>query len=118
MDDIRPYFVLPRYPTDDESDSDTHLTLTASVESGPSEPSYPSYHVETDPSEPSFLSMIRLSSDSASSSATPYCTPPPVRGLRFIHTRAVPRGCGRARGRGHGDVAPSGFENGLLPPDE
>ena len=69
MDDIRPYFEPPRYPTDDESDSDTRLTLTASMESDPSELSYPSYHVETDLSEPSFLSVICLSSDSASSSA-------------------------------------------------
>ena len=60
LDDIRPYFALLRYPTNNESDSDTHLTPTASVESDPSEPSYPSYRVETDPSKPSFSSVIRL----------------------------------------------------------
>ena len=96
MDDIHPYFVPPRYPTDDESDSDTRLTPTASVESDPSEPSYLSYHVETDPSEPSFSSVICLSSDLASSSATPCRTPPPIRGRGFICTRVVPRGHGRA----------------------
>ena len=80
LDDIRPYFALPRYPIDNESNSD------------PSEPSYPSYHVETDPSEPSFPSVVRLSSDSASSSsAAPRRTPPVVRGRGFIRTRAVPR---------------------------
>ena len=88
------------------------------MESDPSEPSYPSYRVETDPSEPSFLSVIRLSSDSASSSAAPHRTLPPVRGRGFIRTRAVPRGRGRARGGGRGDAAPSGFGNGYLPPDE
>ena len=31
MDDICPYFAPPRYPTNDESDSDTRLTPTASV---------------------------------------------------------------------------------------
>ena len=80
LDDIRPYFQLPRYPTGGETDSDTRLTLTASVDSDPSEPSYPSYHVETDPSEPSYPSVIRLTSDSSSSSAAPCHTPPPVRG--------------------------------------
>ena len=93
MDDIRPYFVLSRYPTDDESDLDAHLTPTASVELDPFEPSY---HVETDPSEPSFLSVIRLSSNSASSSAAPRRTLPPVCGSGFIHTRVVPRGHGQA----------------------
>ena len=118
MDDICPYFAPPRYPTDDESDSDTRLTLTALVESDPSEPSYPSYHVETDLSEPSFPSVIHLSSDSASSSIAPHRTPPPIRGRGFIRTRAVPRGRGRARGGGRGDAAPGGFGNGYLPPDE
>ena len=94
MVDISPYFVPPRYPTNDESDSDTRLTPTASVESDPSEPSYPSYYVETDPSESFFPSVIRLSSDSASSSATPYRTLPPIHGRGFIRTRAVPRRCG------------------------
>ena len=119
MDDIRSYFVPLRYPTDDESDSDTHLTLTASVESDPSELSYPSYHVETDPSEPYFPSVICLSSDSASSSsAAPRRTSPPLYGCRFIHTSAVPRGCGRAQGGRRRDASPGGFGNGYLPPDE
>ena len=81
MDDIHPYFAPPRYPTDDESDSDTRLTPTASVESNPSKPSYSSYRVGTDPFEPSFPSVIRLSSDSASSLAAPRHTPLPVRGV-------------------------------------
>ena len=94
MDDIYPDFASPKYPTDDESDSNTRLTPTALVESDPSE----SYHAETDPSEPSHLSVIHLTSDSSSSSATSRHTPPPVRGRGFIHTRAVPRERGRARG--------------------
>ena len=113
-----PYFQPPRYPTDGDSDSDTRLTPTASLDSNPSELSYPSYHVETDLFEPSYPSVIHLTFDSSSSSATPRHTSPPVRGHRFIHTRVVPRGCGRARGGGHGDVTPGGFRNGYLPPDE
>ena len=96
MDDIRPYFAPSRYPTNDENDSDTRLTPTASVELDPSEPSYLSYCVETDPSKPSFPSVIRLSSDLASSSAAPRHTPPPVCGRGFIRTHAVPHGRGRA----------------------
>ena len=117
MDDIHPYFTPLRYPTDDESDSDTYLTSTASVESDPSEPSYPSYHVEFDPSEPSHPSVILLTSDSSSSTA-PRHTPPPVCGRGFIRTHAVPCEHGRAQGGGHGDVAPSGFENSFLLFDE
>ena len=52
LDDIRPYFQPPRYLTDGESDSDTRLTPTVSLDFDSSEPSYPSYHVESDPSEP------------------------------------------------------------------
>ena len=74
--------------------------------------------METDPSEPSYPSMIRLTSDSSSSSAAPSHTPPPVRDRGFIRTRAMPRGRGRARGGGHGDVTLDGFGNGYLPPDE
>ena len=96
----------PRYPTDDESNSDTRLTLTASVESNLSESSYLSYRVETDLFEPSFPS------------AAPRRTLPPVHGRGFIRTRAVPRGRGRARGGGCGDAAPGGFGNGYLPLDE
>ena len=118
MDDIRPYFALLRYPTNDESDSDTRLTSIASVESDPSKPFYPSYHVEMDPFELSFPSVICLSFDLASSLATLRRTSPSVRGRGFIRTRAVPHGRGRARGGGRGDAAPGGFRNGYLPPDE
>ena len=51
--DIRPYIQPPRYPTNGESDLDTHLTPTISLDSDPSEPSYSSCHVESDPSKPS-----------------------------------------------------------------
>ena len=130
LDDIRPYFQPPRYPTDDdEMDSDARVTPTASVDSDPSEPSYPSYHVETDPSEPAYPtrsggshrssssqpSVVRLSSDTSASSAGP--TPPPVRGRGFIRTRAIPRGRGRARGGGRSDGPSDGYGNGFLPPD-
>ena len=118
MDDIHPYFQPPRYPIDGDSDSDTRLTLTVSLDSDPSEPSYLSYHVETDSSELSYPSVIRLTSDSSSSSATPRHTPPLVRGGGFIRSRAMPRGRGHARGGGCGDVAPDGFGNGYLSPDE
>ena len=63
MDDICPYFQPSRYPTDDDTDLDTHLTSTISLDSNPLELSYPSYHVETDPSEPSYPSVIRLTFD-------------------------------------------------------
>ena len=59
LDDIRLYFLLPRYLTNDETDSDTRMTSTVSLDSDPSEPSYPRYHVETDLSEPSYPSVIR-----------------------------------------------------------
>ena len=36
LDDIYPYFQLPRYPTDRESDSDTCLMSTVSLDSDPS----------------------------------------------------------------------------------
>ena len=58
--------------------------------------------METDLSEPSFPSVIRLSSNSASSSVAPRHTLPPVRGRGLIRTRAVPRGRGRAQGGGRG----------------
>ena len=93
LDDIHPHFQPPRYPTDGESDSDTRLTLTVSLDSDPSEPSHLSYHVEFDPSEPSYPLVICLASDSSSSSAAPHHAPPSVRGRGFIHTRAMPRGC-------------------------
>ena len=118
MDDIRPYFQPPRYPTDGDSNSDTCLTPIVSLDFNPSEPSYLSYHVETDPSKPSYPSMIRLTSDSSSSSAAPRHTPPPVCSLGFIRTRVVPRRRDRAQGGGRGDVAPDGFGNGFLLLDE
>ena len=118
LDDICPYFLLLRYPTDGESDSDTCLTPIVSLDSDSSEPSYSSYHVESDLFEPSLSLVIRLTSDLSSSSVASRHVPPPVHGRGFIRTRAVPRGCGRARGGGHGDVAPSGFGNGFLPPDK
>ena len=68
LDDIRPYFPLSRYPTNVELNSNTRMTPTAFLDSDPSEPSYPSYHVEIDPSEPSHPSVIRLTSDSSCSS--------------------------------------------------
>ena len=118
MDDICPYFQPLRYPIDGDFDLNTRLTLTVSLDSDPSEPSYITYHVETDPFEPSYLSVIRLMSDSSSSSTAPHHSPPPVRGRGFIRTCAVPCGRGCARGGGCGDVAPGGFGNGFLPLDE
>ena len=93
LDDIHPYFSPPRYLTDGGSDLDTHLIPTVFLDSDPSEPSYPSYNMETDPSEPSYPSVIRLTSDSSSSSTASHHVPPPVRGFGFIRTRVVP--CGR-----------------------
>ena len=69
LDDIRPYFLPPRYLINGEFDLDTRLMLTVSLDSNPSEPSYLSYHVESDPFEPSCPSVVRLTSDSSSSSA-------------------------------------------------
>ena len=109
LDDICPYFQPPRHPTDGESDLDTRLTPTVSLDSDPLEPSYPSYHVESDPSEPSCPSVIRLTSNLSSSSAVPHHAPPPIRGRGFIRTRVVLRGRGHARRGGHDDDASSGF---------
>ena len=92
LDDIHPYFQPSRSPTDGETDLDTRLTLTVSLDSDPSEPSYPSYHVEFDPSEPSYPSMILLTSKSSSSAAHHHALHP-VRGRGFIRTCVVP--CGR-----------------------
>ena len=92
LDDICPYFQPLRYPTDRESDSDTRLMPTVSVDSDPSEPSYSSYHMESDPFEPFRPSVIRLTSDSSSSSAAPHHAPPLIRGHGFIRTCAVPHG--------------------------
>ena len=117
LDDIRPYFPPPRYPTDGQFDSDTRLMLTVSLDSNPSEPSYPNYHAESNLSKPSYPSVIRLTSDSSSSSAAPRHIPPPVRARGFIHTRAVPSGCGRGREGEHSDDAPGGFGNDYLPFD-
>ena len=95
LDDMCPPFHPPMYPTDGESNSDTHLT--------------PTYSVESDPLEPSYPFVIRLMSDSSSSVASQ--APPLGHGRGFIRTRALPRGCGRARGGGCGDDAPGGFGN-------
>ena len=70
LDDVHPPFHPLMYPTDKETDSDTGLTSTYSVESDPSEPSYPS--------------MICLSLDSSSSTTSQ--APPSVCGHGFIHT--------------------------------
>ena len=75
LDDIRSYFPPLRYLTDGESDSDTQLTSMVSLDSDPSEPSYPSYHVKSDTSEPSYPSVIRLTSNSSSSSVAPHHVP-------------------------------------------
>ena len=91
LDDIHLYFLLPKYPTDGELDSDTHLMLTISLDSDPSKPSYSSYYVESDPSEPSRPSVICLTFDSSSSSVASRHVPPPIRGRGFICTRAMPR---------------------------
>ena len=50
MNDICPNFQPLRYPTDnDETELDTRLTLTISLDSDPSELSYPSYYMELTP---------------------------------------------------------------------
>ena len=103
LDDVCPPFHCPRYPTDGESDSDTRLTLTVSVESDPSESSYSTYFVGSYRSEPSQPLVIHLSSDSSNSFASP--PPPLVRGHGFIRAHAVPRERGHARGGGRGDDA-------------
>ena len=56
LDDVHPAFHPSMYPTDGESDSDTRLTLTYSVESDPSEPSYPSVILRTSNSSSSATS--------------------------------------------------------------
>ena len=116
MDDVCMPFHPPRYHTDGNSDSDTRLTLTASIETNPFESSYSTYSMGSYHSEPSQPSVIRLSFNSSASSASP--APPLIHSHGFIRTHAVPRGHGRARVGGHGDVAPGGFGNGFLPLDE
>ena len=96
LDDIRPYFPPLRYPTDGESNLNNHLMPTVSLDSDPSEPSYSSYHVETDPAEPYHPSVIRLTSNSFSSSVASCHTPPPVRDRGFIRARVEPCRRGRA----------------------
>ena len=73
--------------------------------------------METNPSKPSYPSVIRLTSNSSSSSAARHHASPLVCGRGFIRTRAVPRGHGRARGGERGDVTPGGFGNSYLSPD-
>ena len=88
MDDIRPPFHPSRYPTDSESDSDTQLTPTYSVESDPSESTYLTYSIGSYRLEPSQPSMICLSSSSFASSTS--LAPPSVHSCGFICTCAVP----------------------------
>ena len=115
LDDVRLPFHPSRYLTDGDFDSDTRLMSTISIESDPSKSSYPTYSMGFYHLEPSQPSVIRLSSDSSTSSAG--LVPPPVRSCGFIHIRTVPRWCELARGRGLGDDAPDGFENEYLPFD-
>ena len=115
LDNVRPPFHPPRYPTDGDSNSDTQLTPTISVESDPSESSYPTYSMESYHSKPPRPSVIRLSSDSSASLADPI--PPLVHNCGFICTHVIPRERGRAWGGGRGDNAPGSFRNGYLPFD-
>ena len=108
LDDIRPPFHPPRYPTNGEFNFDTRLTLTNSVESDPLESSYLMYYVEPDPLEPSYPSVICLSLDSFSSSSAGHA-PPSVCGHGFIRTHAIPHGRGRTCGGGRGDDVLGGF---------
>ena len=96
LHDIRPYFQQLRYPIDRKSDSNTCLTPTVSLDFDPLESSHLSYHVESDLSEPSHPSVIRLTSDSSSSSAAPHHAPTLVYGRGFFLTHAMPRGRGCA----------------------
>ena len=69
LDDICLYFPPPGYPIDGESDFDTWLTPTVSLDSNPSKSSYPTYFVGSYRSEPSEPFVICMSS--YSSSTTP-----------------------------------------------
>ena len=115
LDDVHPPFHPPRYPTGGDSNSNTRLTLTISVESNPLESYYPIYYVGSYCSEPSQPSVIQLSLDSSASSASPI--PPPVHNHGFIYTCAVPHEHRRARGGGYGDDASGGLRNRYLPID-
>ena len=97
LDDVHPPFHPSRYPTDGESNSDTRLTPTISVESDPSESSYPTYSMGSYRLEPSQPSVICLSSDSSASSAG--LAPPRVYGRGFICTHVVLHRHGRGGGR-------------------
>ena len=116
LDDIHPRFHLPRYLTDADSDFDTRLTPTYSVESDSDTRITLTYLMESDPSEPSYPSVIRLTSNSnsSSSSVVPGHAPPLVHGHEFIHTCAVPRRYGHTEGGECGDDPPGGFRNGYL----
>ena len=98
MDVVRPSFHSLMYPTDEETNFDTRLTLMYSIESNPSESAYPV--------------IIQLTSDSASSA----WSQAPASRCRcgFIHTRVIPQGHGWARGERHGN-ATGGFGNGFVP---
>ena len=116
LDEVRLSFHPSRYPIDREFDFETRLTSTYSVESNPSESTYPTYSVEHDPSEPSYPSLICLSSDSFAFSSVGHA-PPPVYGCGFIRPHSVTRKHGHALGGRHGDDALGGFWNGYLPFD-
>ena len=87
------------HPIDRESNSNTRLT--------------PTYSVEFDLLEVTFPSVIWSTSNSSSSAASQ--APHPRHGRGFIYTCMIPRGCGWARGGGHGDDTSRGFENGFVP---
>ena len=109
LDDVHPPCHPLRYSTNREFDSNTWLTLTISMESYPSESSYPTYFVGSYHSEPSQPSVIFLFSDSSASSVG--IALPSVHGRGFIRTCTVPRGRGREREGGCGYDAPGGFRN-------
>ena len=70
LDDVCPPFHPPMYAIDGESDSDTRVT--------------PTYSMEFDPSEASYPFVIRLTSDSSSPTASQ--ATPPSHGRGFIYT--------------------------------
>ena len=86
---VHPPFHPLMYPLDAKKDSNTYLMLTCTIESHPTEPSYPSMTWLT--LESSSFAVSRVSSLRC--------------GCGFIHTRAVPSGRGRTQGGGRGDAA-------------
>ena len=71
LDVVRPHFHPPMYPTDEETDFDPHLM--------------PRYTIESNPTELSYPSLIQLTSDTSSSSESRVLGPRHGRG--FIRTR-------------------------------